>query len=119
MTLTAYLTSHLNTAFEWGQADCVIFAAGWVKHATGINYLADVPPWGNEREARRLIARLGGIEAILDARLKRVPVNAATDGDIGLYQNALCIFSGPHIVGLGMDGLQHIKRTDAQCAWSF
>ncbi len=118
MKLHDYITAHLGASFCYGRLDCVLFAHGYVKQATGIDYLADVPKWENERQALRQIKGVGGLEAAIDARLTRVNPHMAKDGDIALYEGSVCLFSGPHIVGPGINGLQFIDRMKATCAWS-
>lgn len=119
MTLPEYLTANLGRKFQWGELDCVTFCARYVELATGVNHLADVPTWTSAKQALRLRRELGGIEKLMDDRLKRVHPNMAKDGDIALYGKVLCLFSGPHIVGPGHDGLVFINRLRAECAWSY
>lgn len=119
MTLHEYITANLRKPFAWGEHDCVLFAAGWVAIATGKDYTSALPRWSSAKQALRMVRNLGGMEAIVDARLTRAPPNLAQDGDIALYNECLCIFSGPHIVGPGKDGLERIDRTKAECAWSY
>lgn len=117
MTLSEYLTAHLGKPFAWGLNDCVLFTAVWVKEATGVDHLADLPKWENEKQALRIAKKLGGLEAEMDARFKRIDPNFAQDGDIALYRDGLCLFSGARIVGPGAGGLVHVNRTEAVCAW--
>jgi hypothetical protein len=119
MTLADYISAHLAKRFEYGKLDCVLFAAGWLTHATGRDYLADVPRWSTKKQAMRIIRDLGGLEAAMDAKLRRIHPNLAADGHIGMYKGRACIFSGPHIVGPGYDGLIFINRLEAEAAWSY
>lgn len=119
MTLAEYITANLDKPFAWGVNDCTTFAAGWVRHATGRDYLADLPTWTNAKQALHLIKKLGGLERAVDERLTRIEPNIAKDGDLALRDGCLCIFSGPHIVGPGTDGLAFIDRMEAECAWSY
>jgi predicted ATP-grasp superfamily ATP-dependent carboligase len=118
VSLAEYLTSNLARQFEWGSFDCVLFAAGWLKEATGRDCLEGIPKWADEKQARRIIASLGGLEAATSERMNRVLPALAKDGDIALYNNTMCIFSGAHIVGPGASGLVFFDRTKAECAWS-
>lgn len=118
MTLADYLTAGLLEPFEWGVNDCVLFAARWAQLRTGTDYLADVPRWHGKREALRLLQQMGGIEAVLDARLPRIAPNEARDGDLALYGSSLCIVSGPHLVGPSETGLVFVSRMETACAWS-
>lgn len=119
MTLAEYITSNLKTEFEWGAFDCCLFAAGWVREATGEDPLEGLPKWKTERQALRVIKSVGGLESALDARFTRINPNLAKDGDLALYKGSVCVFSGPHIVGPSQSGLQFINRMEAECAWSY
>lgn len=118
MTFADYITSHLTTPFEWGKFDCILFAFGWVKHATGTDYVAGIPPWNSAMQAMRLVEELGGIEAILDERFARINPNFAVDGDLAVYQGAVHLFNSAHIVSTGETGLVHTNRMKADSAWS-
>jgi hypothetical protein len=118
MTLAEYITRLLREPFSWGSNDCVLFAAGWVKCKTGFDHLADQPTWTSAKGAMRIVRDLGGLEKLMDDRFDRINLHMAKDGDLALYKGALCIFTGPHIVGPGPDGLTFINRTEAECAWS-
>jgi hypothetical protein len=119
MTLADYIAANLSKPFEWGRLDCVLFARDWVRHATGIDHLAGYPAWHNEKEARRLMRKLGGLEALLDKHFDRIIPHLAPDGAIALHDGCLCLFSGAHIVGPGPEGLTFIDRTRAACAWHY
>ena len=118
VTLADYITSHLSTPFEWGKFDCILFASGWARHATGVDHLAGTPPWASANQAMRAVKALGGIEVILDARFDRIHPNMAKDGDLAPYQEAAHLFSGVHIVGPGESGLVFTDRMKADGAWS-
>lgn len=117
MTLADYITDRLSTPFEWGKHDCVLFAAGWVREASGLDCVAGLGTWATAREARAAINRAGGLERAIDLRLKRIEPNIANDGDIALQDGTVMIFSGAQIVGPGKDGLLFISREKAECAW--
>jgi hypothetical protein len=67
--------------------------------------------------AHRILKKLGGLEAIVNARLTPINPSFAQDGDVGLYKNSLMLFTGHHIVGPGVEGLMFISRVEARCAW--
>ena len=119
MTLPDYITAHLGKPFAWGENDCVLFAIGWLEHATGKEYLAPYKPWSSAREAIRKVDDAGGLESLFDAHLQRINPHAAMDGDIALINRTAFVFSGPHVVSVGESGLVFLNRTDAQCAWHF
>jgi hypothetical protein len=118
MILSEYLTANLQKPFAWGEFDCVLFAARWANHKTGRNLLAGLPRWKTQRGAYRAIRFAGGLEKAIDERLKRINPHLAQDGDLALHKNAVCIFSGAHIVGPGPNGLNYIDRMEAEAAWS-
>jgi hypothetical protein len=118
MTLAEYITRHLLVPFSWGSNDCVLFASGWANYRAGRNLLEGLPKWTTQRGAYRAIKFAGGLEKAMDERLKRINPNLAQDGDLALYKNAVCIFSGAYIVGPGPNGLNYIDRMEAEAAWS-
>lgn len=117
MSLQRYLASRLETPFEWGAHDCVLFAAGWVRLSTGLDPLTGIPKWTTAIEAARSIELCGGLVAAIDERFKRINPKLARDGDLALFKNSVCLFSGPHIVGPAKQGLQFIRRSEAEMAW--
>lgn len=117
MKLYDYIQAHMKTPFEWGLHDCVLFAAGWVRAATGIDPLAGLPGWDSARSAMRVIHQAGGLEFAIDKRFQRINPNSARDGDLALYGKCVCVFSGSHIVGPNQNGLEFVKRSCASAAW--
>lgn len=94
-----------------------MFAARWVQLATGKDYLSDVPPWFTEIGAKRVLIKVGGLEAIMDRKLTRIDRNYAADGDIAFHQDSLRVYSGRYICGPGPNGLVYFDRGEAICAW--
>lgn len=117
MTLPDYIYANLETPFEWGRHDCVLFASNWVKEAAGLDCVDGLGTWSTAREAKAAIKRAGGLVPAIDARLTRIEPNFAQDGDIALQNGTVMIFSGAHIVGPGGNGLVFIGREKAECAW--
>lgn len=113
----AYVTAHLRTPFQWGTHDCVTFAAGWAKIATGRDYICTGRSWSSRAEARAIIAELGGMEYLLDQSLTRIHPNFAQDGDITLLKGTINLFSGATICAPGDNGLVFNPRMEATCAW--
>jgi hypothetical protein len=118
MMLVEYIQANLKTSFTWGFFDCATFSSAWVQSRTGVNLLDGVTPWKTERQARRVMAATGGAASWIDRFFPAVHPNFAVDGDIGIYDQSIGIFSGAHIVCPGPDGLIFTDRTKAQCAWS-
>lgn len=119
MLLPDYIAAHLDKPFEYGRLDCVLFVANWIKHKTGIDYLDGLPHWASERRALRIVKDLGGLEVAMDRRFERIHPNLAQDGHIALRRGGLMLFSGPHIVGPGLEQLEFVDRMEAECAWCF
>lgn len=117
MTLPEYIEQNLNKPFIWGQHDCVLFAAGWVRIATGKDYLSDIEPWASKLEAYRVLKIVDGLNAIVDKKLQRIESNWAVDGDLALHQNALHLYSGRHICAPGKAGLVFFTRSLAMVSW--
>lgn len=111
-----YITEHLKTPFAWGTNDCITFSIGWVEIATGQRYLPD--PWASELEAARIIKGYGGLVEALDAHFRRIHPNYARDGDIAICAGVVSLFSGPHVVAPGPEGLVFKLRTEADHAWT-
>lgn len=82
--LDAYLAAAaLRGPFDWGRNNCCHFAFGWVREVEGRDPLADLA-MADERAALRIIARYGGLEHAISARLARAvqPVGQAQVGDV-------------------------------------
>lgn len=119
MTLAEYITANLDKRFAWGSHDCVLFAVRWLEHSTGRDYLSQFPRWSSAKQALRIIKQIGGLEQAIDARLTRINPKLAKDGDVALHNGCMCIFSGPHVVGPGIEKLEFFDRMNVQCAWSY
>jgi hypothetical protein len=119
--LPNYLNAHLETLFEWGVHDCVLFAANWASQQTGADMLVGVAPWSSDKQARRMLKNVGGLETVVDQRLSTVATNLAGDGCIGLYRHpageTLGIFTGVHLAVPAEKGLLFVDRVEAVCAW--
>lgn len=119
MTLADYITSNLGRPFKWGEHDCVLFAVGWLEHATGRDYLTQHKPWTTALEAARKVADLGGLDAMFDAELTQINPNFAADGDLAIIRGTAHLFSGAHVVSVGESGLIFTDRLAAQHAWTY
>lgn len=122
--LSAFLVARMRAPLAWGRQgnDCVAFAAGAALAQTGRDLLADAPDWTTAPAARRVLARLGGLEAVVDARLPRIAPAKAQRGDVALVATetgpALMIVEGATLVGPGQTGLVRRPRTAMLRAWS-
>ena len=77
----------MNTGFEWGRSDCLLFVASWVEAATG---KPAQEPWlgryATEGEARTMLGEAGGaIEAFKAVLGEPAQGDDWQRGDVGLY----------------------------------
>ncbi|WP_146164514.1 DUF6950 family protein [Nitrosospira sp. Nsp2] len=118
MTLPEYITAHLTEPFKWGSHDCCTFIGAWIQIKTGRDYLTEHKPWRTARQATKKLRDLGGIRALFQGNLKEINPHMAKDGDLTIYQGTAHLFSGRHIVSVGLDGLIFTDRTVAMEAWT-
>lgn len=80
--------------YEWGVHDCCTLAADVVRAITEVDPMSDLRgAYINERGAYRILARRGGLEAVLTARLgDPVPAPLAQVGDIGVSPAGAAVF---------------------------
>lgn len=124
MALHAFIDARQNTPYEWGRKanDCMSFIAGAVKAQTGKDPARGFK-WKSYASAMSLLKKLGGVEAILDAKFKRIPPSLAKRGDIaGVHDPDLgihpMIVEGLTLVSPGDKGNRRAKREAMILAWS-
>lgn len=117
MTLADYITEKLSIPFGYGTHDCILFTIGWVEIATGNKYLPN-KIWKDEKEALRLIKKVGGLTKVFDEQFARINPNYAKDGDLTLVDGIAFLFSGPRIISVSKNGLTYKSRSEAKQAWS-
>jgi hypothetical protein len=122
--LIAFLEERQATPFAWGRTanDCVGFALEAVRRQTGRRLLPGVH-WTTKRGADRVIRRLGGLEAAVDARLPSIAPAMAQRGDVAAVADdrfgvALVIVEGATLVGPGTRGTRRLPRAAMIKAWS-
>jgi hypothetical protein len=123
--LVAAIEARVRTAFAWDGTgiDCVRFAAEAVEAQTGEDRFGPLGlTWSSERTARRILKRLGGLEAAVDSVLRPVALAMARRGDVALVAGptgpALMIIEGDSLVGPGERGQTRLSRTAMTKAWS-
>lgn len=123
MMLAAWLQAAEGRAFRFGRHDCVRFAAGWVREATGRDVLADWP-YASLRAGEALLAARGlaDLRAAVGTVLPEVAPLAARVGDLALIDGGfgpgLGIVTGAEVVGLRRGrGLVRHPLSDALTAW--
>ena len=83
-----YLLEAESRPFAWGEHDCALWAAGWVRLSTGDDFAS---AWRGRyrtaRGAKALMTRRGfsGVAAIASAHLCEIPVPLAQRGDLLLH----------------------------------
>lgn len=132
--LVRYLAARASRPFDWGRNSrgpdaasegnsCVHYAAGAVQAQTGRNVMAEIPAWSSERGARRVIRRLGGLEAGIGAVLREIPPAMAQRGDVaGVLNEAgelfLVVVEGDVLSGPSASGARRLRRARMVKAWS-
>jgi hypothetical protein len=120
--LVAYIESRRDMPFSYETGnDCALFCAGAVEAVTGLR--PDIPAYRTRAEARRIARDNGGLVAMTDAVLKRVPVDKLGRGDIGYIEagdsgQGLCVMYPPHAITPGPNGIQLLPVSMATIGWS-
>jgi hypothetical protein len=122
--LIAYLSERANMPHEYGRNgnDCISFPAGAVKAQTGKDPASGLK-WKSHASAMSLLHKLGGMEAVLDARFERIPPAQAMRGDIGIIPDPELgvhpvIVEGLTVCLPGEHGLRRHPRKAMTAAWS-
>jgi hypothetical protein len=89
--LDDYIARHLHKPFEWGKNDCITFAMGAVKAATGIDHLRHIRKWNNAHTGRKVLIKFLKHKDIFDAFDVRFrqhkDLKKLKDGDVVLAHN--------------------------------
>ena len=115
--VASYIAEHINRPFAWGDNDCCTFAGGWIQVKTGKDYLAEHRPWRTARQASKKLRDLGGLFFLFTENLTSINPKMAQDGDLTIIDGTASIFSGRHVVSVGLEGLVYKDRSEAECAW--
>lgn len=123
--LTAYLDDRLTRPFDWGHRanDCISFFTGAVKVQNGRDLPRELGvDWTTAIGARRVLNRLGGVEALGDRLLKPVPLATAMRGDgamvMGERGPIMMVVEGETLAGPGPNGAMRLPRSAALRCWS-
>lgn len=123
--LQRYLDARATMPFAWGSRanDCISFYAGAARAMTGARLISGLR-WTTERGAARVINRLGGIEAAIDARMTPCPPAFAQRGDAAgvaddRFGLLLMLVEGDMLVGPGNGRrLMRAPRSAMVRAWT-
>lgn len=113
--LDAYLIEVANRAFTWGEHDCCSMASEWVRRCSGVSI--ELPAYTTAKEALRIIAAGGGLQAMITERLGQ-PADEPQRGDVALLAGgAVGIVLGEVVAGPGADGYALVPRGEIIAAW--
>ncbi|RZL39859.1 MAG: hypothetical protein EOP35_02570 [Rubrivivax sp.] len=121
--LQALVSARLCAPFAWGANDCCLFACDAALAVTGIDpAAAERGTYSTERQAARLLARLGGVRAIGAARFGPETIPAAAQvGDVGVVETggreSLAVCGGAHWLAPGELGLERLPLEAASAVW--
>ncbi len=127
--LAAFLRARRAQGFAWGQRDCALFAADWVKEATGEDPAAAYRgKYRTAAGALKALRRQGhgdlaeAVTAALGPPLETTALMGR--GDIGqvqsidsAFEGALGVCAGADIAVLSEDGVVLLPRKAALKAW--
>lgn len=119
-----YIQTVRDKPFKWGAMDCSTFAADCVVAIYGFDPMVKIRwKYKTRRGADGIIKRVcgGSLANFMDDCASRIHVNMARRGDVGIYNNALCVFDGERCLSFSLeDGLTLFPREWVQdVAWSF
>jgi hypothetical protein len=121
--LTAYLAERAHMPHEYGRKanDCLSFPAGAVEAQTGKDPCRGLK-WKSHASAMSLLNKLGGVEAVLDARFERIAPAHAMRGDIGVIPDPELgshpmIVEGKTLCAPGAKSLKRAPRSAMTAAW--
>lgn len=90
MDLRDYLEACCRRRWAWGSHDCTLFAADWVRFATGVDPAAGWRGrYADASQCRALLGAAGGLEIVVTramAGMGFAEVAAALTGDVGLVR---------------------------------
>ncbi len=120
--LDALVAQRMAAPFEWGVHDCCLWAADCVRSLTGTDHAADVRgTYSDAAGALRVLARLGGVEAVAARAGAPVTPLGAAVGDVGLIvlddRSLLAVCMGAVWLAPGAQGLGAHALQDARKAW--
>jgi hypothetical protein len=108
--------------FEWGVNDCCLFAADCVQAMTGIDHASEFRGYKTATGAYKRLKKAGGLVAVMDSKLRSVPVKFAKRGDVIAFENgeeySLGICIGDKIAAVSDDGLIYLPMNKAVKAWA-
>jgi hypothetical protein len=117
------IRDHRSRAFVWGADDCCFFVARVIDAMTDSTIEAQLYElYGDEGGAKRFIAQHGGMREAVSSILGPASTDRPLRGDPVLVEDgqggeALAIFDGREIVGMGATGFRRLHRSSAIAVW--
>lgn len=120
-----YILSRRNMPFQWGENDCILFAAKGFEAITGQDHYSQYLPYSTEDEAREILRNHGGFEGIIGKNIGPGHRNSlkARRGDPVLMKIphptcGLVDDSGQSILAPGINGTVRYPLSKAWRIWS-
>jgi hypothetical protein len=119
--LNAYFDRVRRRKFRPGSHDCAMYAAAWVKIATGVDYAKQFRGKYRSMDAGHVLLKEAGFDAYGDfvaSLLPEIHPSAANVGDLAVIEGrAIGIFASDRVFLLRPDGLGHVSRLLAERAF--
>lgn len=102
--LWAFVQARAARPFAWGTSDCAVFAFDAVYAHTDRDLVRDLRgTYFSALSAARLLARMGGLEALADQRfVRRINAAEVRPGDVALLHDSVCDATDGHVGALGV-----------------
>jgi hypothetical protein len=119
--LNAHVAEAYRATFAWGELDCALWCADWVRKATGEDFGEDWRGrYAGREELEALLAERGYADhaAIADRRLSFIPLSFAGRGDVVLHPDGpLGVCNGICSYFLTAQGVTRLKTSRCVRAW--
>lgn len=117
MTVGQFTARLSGSSMQWGDNDCCLIAADWIKERTGYDPMRDLRgTYRGWKQAARVWRAMGGVEKAVSSRLDgvftRVPISKARPGDVALVRthHKACTCAILDLFGLWMPTTKGYKR---------
>ena len=122
--LDKYISLKLHQEFVFGKNDCITFAVGAVKAATGIDHLKDINKWNSAMTGRGVLKKLKHKDIIeaFDVRFRQHKnISKLQDGDVVFVDNpadttfqkySATVYYKGKLVGVSSAGMITFNVTD-------
>lgn len=121
--LSTFIEKARDRAFSYGEWDCALMVAAWVRECTGEDYA--VTGYASETEAAAIARDGGGLPALVTAALgEPIAPALAQRGDVVMvarppdeWAGALGVCVGEHAACVGRSGLVFVPMSAWRKAW--